>query len=292
MRASSATLAYEVVDVFTDRPFAGNPLAVVLDADDLPDRALQVLAAEFGLSETAFPVQAGPGADYRLRIFTPEVELPFAGHPSVGAAWVLHRLGRLVAGDVVQECGAGLLPVRVGADEVVLTGGPPTCGPPLDPAALLAAVGLGPGDLAGLPRRAGAGIEFSYLPVRAGAVALAEPDTAALRRLDLGTGLSVTSWRPGAHRQPGAAHSRVFVPSVGVAEDPATGSAAVGLGAYLAAAGLVPDGDTAYVVTQGLEVGRPSTMRCTVRVVAGAAVSTSVAGAVVPIARGEVRRPA
>lgn len=284
-RPAFPTLAYEVVDVFTDRPFAGNPLAVVLDADDLPDEALQALAAEFALSETAFPMQAGDGADYRLRIFTPEVELPFAGHPSVGAAWVLHRLGRLPTGDVVQSCGAGQLPVRVSAEEVVLSGGRLTCGSELDPGPLLAAVGLHVADLAGAPRRAGCGIDFTYLPVTDDALARTMPDLPALRRLGLGTGVSVTAWRPGE------AHSRVFVPGVGVAEDPATGSAALGLGAYLAAAGALADGETRYLVRQGTHMGRPSTMRCTVRIEGGAATAATVAGSVVPVARGQVRRP-
>lgn len=102
-RPSRAWLAYEVVDVFTGTPFAGNPLAVVLDADGLSTTGMQALAAEFHLSETAFPVRAAPGADYGLRIFTPATELPFAGHPSIGAACVLRRLGRIPAGRVVQS---------------------------------------------------------------------------------------------------------------------------------------------------------------------------------------------
>lgn len=296
-RASRATLPYEVVDVFTDRPFAGNPLAVVLDADDLSTAAMQALAAEFGLSETAFPVAPSAGASYGLRIFTPAVELPFAGHPSVGAAWVLRRLGRVPAGALVQSCGAGLLPVRVGGpdDPVVLSGGPPSAGPELDPGPLLAAVGLQAADLAGRPSRAGCGIDFTYLPVGPPAVARAVPDAAALRALPLGTGLSVVAWSAdqGSAGQgaAGQAHCRVFVPEVGVAEDPATGSAAVGLGVHLAAAGLLPDGASTYVVRQGQEVGRPSTMTCTVQVRDGRAVATTVAGRVVPVARGEVRRP-
>ncbi|MGZ6791938.1 MAG: PhzF family phenazine biosynthesis protein, partial [Mycobacteriales bacterium] len=136
------SLAYEVVDVFTGTAFAGNPLAVVLDADELTTGQLQALAREFNLSETAFPLRAPEGATYGLRIFTPEAELPFAGHPSVGAAWVLHRLGRIAAGANTQACGAGLLPVDVDADGATLTGGTPRAGEPLDPAPLLAAVGL------------------------------------------------------------------------------------------------------------------------------------------------------
>ncbi len=285
---SRATLAYEVVDVFTDRAYAGNPLAVVLDADDLSTPQLQALAREFNLSETAFPLPGQDGADYRLRIFTPEVELPFAGHPSVGAAWVLRRLGRLPPGDVVQACGAGLLAVDVGqepGDDVVLTGGEPSYGGERHAAPLLAAVGLTADDVAGPAGRAGCGIDFSYLLVRDEAVARAVPDAAALRALDLGTGLSVTSW-DGA-----AAHSRVFVPGVGVPEDPATGSAAVGLAVHLAAAGLLPDGATAFEVAQGAECGRPSCLRVHVDVAGGRAVRARVGGSVVPVARGEVVRP-
>src|SRR4051812_34577963 len=99
------TLHYRVVDVFTDRPFAGNPLAVVLDADDLDTAELATIARQFNLSETAFPLlptddERAAGADYRLRVFTPVVELPFAGHPSIGAAWVLTQLGRIEPGEV------------------------------------------------------------------------------------------------------------------------------------------------------------------------------------------------
>src|SRR3954466_11641393 len=117
-------LAYEVVDVFTDRAFAGNPLAVVLDADDLSTVQLQSIAREFNLSETSFPMKADvAGADYRLRLFTPMQELPFAAHAWVGAAAVVLRLGRVSPGRVVQSCGAGLLPLEVAAEVVTLSGG-------------------------------------------------------------------------------------------------------------------------------------------------------------------------
>ncbi len=174
------TLQYEVVDVFTDRPYAGNPLAVVLDADDLPGESLQAIAREFNLSETAFPVRSEV-ATYRLRIFTPQAELPFAGHPSVGSAHTLLRLGRIPAGPVVQECGAGLLPVEVDGAGAQLSGGAPLVGPDVDPAPYLAAVGLGPADLADLPvRPASSGLPALFVPVRAGAVAAARLDLAAL----------------------------------------------------------------------------------------------------------------
>ena len=179
----SPTLQYEVVDVFTSTAYAGNPLAVVLDADELSSGQLQAVAREFNLSETTFPLRPPAGADYRLRIFTPAVELPFAGHPSVGAAWVLHRLGRIAGGDVVQACGAGLLPVTVGSWGATLTGGPPSYGEPVDALPLLEAVGLSADDLDGpAPRWAGAGLDFAFVPVRAAALAVSR-GPATLRSL-------------------------------------------------------------------------------------------------------------
>lgn len=281
----SVTVAYEVVDVFTDRAFAGNPLAVVLDADDLSTEQLQALAREFNLSETAFPLRAPDGATYGLRIFTPVSELPFAGHPSVGAAWVLRRLGRIDDGPNVQACGAGLLPVAVSDGAVTLTGGAPSVGEPLDPAPFLAAVGLAVEDLAGPPVRfCGTGIDFAYLLVRPDAVDRARPVLASVAALG-GTGTAVLSW-DGAR-----ASCRVFPCSVGILEDPATGSAALGLGVMLAASGLLGDGSHPYVVSQGVLMGRPSTLSCSVEVRDGEVVGTQVTGTVVPIARGEIRVP-
>ena len=271
--------------MFTAHAYAGNPLAVVLEGDDLTAGQMQLLAQEFGFSETAFPLQPIGERGYRLRIFTPVVELPFAGHPSVGAAWVLHHRRLVPAGRLLQSCAAGELAVEVGPDGAVLAGGAPTCGPELAAAPLLAAVGLRADDLAGPARRAGCGIEFTYLLVRPDAVARIAPDDAALRALDLGSGLSVTAWSGGA------AHSRVLVPELGLTEDPATGSAAVGLGVHLAASGLLPDGASSYVVQQGREIGRPSVLSCTVTVEGGRAVATTVGGGVVPVMTGRVRVP-
>jgi trans-2,3-dihydro-3-hydroxyanthranilate isomerase len=280
------TLSYEVVDVFTDRAFAGNPLAVVLDADDLSTAQLQAIAREFNLSETSFPMKAdSEDADYRLRIFTPATELPFAGHPSIGAADVLARLGRVERGRVVQSCGAGLLPLQIGADAVTLTGGEASWGEPLDPAGLLAAVGLSSDDLAGVPRRAGCGIDFVFLPVRAEALARADADTRAIASYG-GTGISVVA------RDGTGARARVYAAGAGVPEDPATGSAGVALGAYLVVSGLVPgEGQTSYDVVQGVEMGRPSLLHCTVVAADGRPVETRVSGSTVPVARGEIRIP-
>ncbi|MCU1590548.1 MAG: phenazine biosynthesis protein PhzF family [Frankiales bacterium] len=283
---TSQTLAYEVVDVFTDRAFAGNPLAVVLDADDLTTQQLQSIAREFNLSETSFPMMSDADvADYRLRIFTPAQELPFAGHPSIGAADVMLRRGRVSAGRLVQSCGAGLLPLEVAADVVTLTGGTPTWSEAIDPAALLSAVGLDRDDLDGVPRRAGCGIDWTFLPVQRAALARAEADPRAVAAIS-GTGVSVVSW------DGSTAHARVFAAGAGVPEDPATGSAGVALGVYLVVSGLVAsDGTTAYDVVQGVEMGRPSLLRCAVVAEHGKPVETRVSGSTVPVARGEICIP-
>jgi trans-2,3-dihydro-3-hydroxyanthranilate isomerase len=284
-----SSLAYEIVDVFTDRPFAGNPLAVVFGAEALAGSQLQTLAREFNLSETVFVLPASErGGSYRARIFTPGRELPFAGHPSVGAAVTVVRRGLCGPGTVIQECGAGLLPIEVFDGHGRLSGGDPTVGGDLDPGPLLDIAGLTVADLAGPPpRSAGCGLEFAYLPVRPDAVSRASLDASAAARHGIPT-VSVFAWDADAR----VAHARVFCPGVGVAEDPATGSAALGLGVWLVAAHLLPgDRESQYTVRQGAELHRPSTLSCTVVAVGGAAVRATVAGGVVPIAHGEIAVP-
>ncbi|SCG80547.1 trans-2,3-dihydro-3-hydroxyanthranilate isomerase [Micromonospora echinaurantiaca] len=284
-----STLAYEIVDVFTDRPFAGNPLAVVFGAEGLATEQMQALALEFNLSETVFvlpPTQVG--ATYRARIFTPAEELPFAGHPSVGAAVTASRRGMFGVGQVTQECGAGVLPIQVTATGATLTGGTPTLGPELDPEPLLEMAGLSADDHVGpAPRVAGCGLEFPYLPVRPDAVARARVNAAAAQRYGV-EHVSVFSWDADSQ----TAHARVFVPGLGVPEDPATGSAALGLGVWLVASGLLPgEGRSSYDVVQGAEINRPSSLACTVTAAGGVAVGATVAGQVMPVARGEIMVP-
>jgi trans-2,3-dihydro-3-hydroxyanthranilate isomerase len=323
-------LSFEVLDVFTDRPFAGNPLAVVTGGEDLTAEQMQALAREFHLSETCFPLEPTPeerarGVDYRLRIFTPTTELPFAGHPSVGAAWLLAQRGRVQPGRVVQACGAGDLPLQVAADggPVTLTGGSPTLGAVLDGAEAAAAVGLGPHDLAGPEvRLAGTGVEFVILHVTEGAV----PRAHAVTTDDLGHSVYVVAW-PGTDAWPqpapvdasanvpggaqdGAARdgvtdaadhgsrlrepvrARLFAGDIGVAEDPATGSAALALAVQAVAAGLLPaDGTSSFEVLQGVEMGRPSTLHVEVDAEGGQAVQARVSGSVVPVSSGTITVP-
>ncbi|WP_213454886.1 PhzF family phenazine biosynthesis protein [Rhizomonospora bruguierae] len=285
-----ATLRFEIVDVFTDRPFTGNPLAVVFGAEELAGAQMQALTREFNLSETVFvlPPTPGTGATYRARIFTPERELPFAGHPSVGAAATVVRRGLAPAGTVVQECGAGLLPIAAGAGHATLTGGEPTLGPELDPVPLLTTVGLKEEDLAGpVPRMAGCGLEWPYLLVNPDAVARAAGDSAAARATGL-EHILVFAWSPTTR----TAHARAFCPGLGVPEDPGTGSAALGLGVYLVGTGLLPGhGTSSYTVHQGAEIHRPSVLEATVAASGGTATGATVAGNVVPVAAGEITVP-
>jgi trans-2,3-dihydro-3-hydroxyanthranilate isomerase len=279
-------LAYHVVDVFTDAAFAGNPLAVVLDGDGLSDAQMQRLAAEFNLSETTFPLRPrAEGADYLLRIFTPRRELPFAGHPSVGSAWLLHELGRLPAGAVRQECGAGVLPVVVDARGAQLTGGEPHLGAVVDAAAVAAAVGLSAEDVDPVApaRVCGTGLDFTVLPVRTReAVDRAVPGDALRGRGET----FVVAYADGE------AYARLFAPDFGIVEDPATGSAALAFGVWLVSAGLAaPAGTTSYVVQQGVAIGRPSVLHGEVDAADGVARATRVRGDVVRVAEGRIALP-
>ena len=284
------TLDYEVVDVFAPRAFAGNPLAVVFDADGLSTEQCQALAFEFHLSETSFVCRpTEPGADYRVRIFTPFAELPFAGHPSVGAAHTLVRTGRLPAGTVRQECGAGVLDLVVDEVGALLTGGRPTLEDGPDPAELAAAVGLSEADAVGLPAHVtGCGLPWAVLAVHRKVVDLARPDVRALEELGVGEGVAVLSWDAATS----TVYTRTFANDLSWGEDPATGSAALSTGVWLVAVGLAPpDGTTSYVISQGVQLGRPSVLSGSVTAEGGRATSASVHGAVVPIASGRIRIP-
>ncbi len=294
-------LDYVIVDVFTPQaqhPYAGNPLAVVLDADTLSTAQCQALAMEFNLSETVFPMAATVSeADYRARIFTPSSELPFAGHPSVGVAWTLHQLGRLAAGEVVQECGAGLVRLQIpeAGGQVTLTGPLPTMSAPVDPAPLLAAAGLDAADLGPYPPRlGGSGIPFAYLNVQAGALEKVRPDLAAISALAspvTGLHLFALPDAPPDPSRPIAVRARMFAADIG-GEDPATGSASLGFAGWLVASGLAAaDGETTYTISQGVEMGRPSVLLCDVTAAGGQIRQVRVSGHTALVASGRVRIP-
>ena len=254
---------YTIADVFTDVPLQGNQVAVFTDAAGLSDEVMQRAAREMNLSETVFVFRPeDPNAHLRVRIFTPATELPFAGHPVLGTAFVV---GRAMGSSVVRlETGLGVVPVTLERAGGVA----PTYGemeqfvPPVEPFdavdELVAALGAAP-DPGGLPiegYRNGPVHVYVEFPSE-DAVAALRPDIGALERLGVygincfaGSG---TQWK-----------TRMFGPALGVAEDPATGSAAGPLAVHLARHGRVPFG-TDIEIVQGVEIGRRSVLRARVR---------------------------
>lgn len=290
---SGVRVEYDVVDVFAERPFAGNQLAVVHGAEGCSDAQLLALTREFNFSETTFPTALGDGR-YRVRIFTMDGEVPFAGHPTLGTAWVLRERGML-DGDAVQVCGAGEIGVRFrgerGPGELVeLSAVRRESGvvPEETVTVLLADLGVEPAAVIGPVRYAGAGLTFVYLPVTEEAVLTVLQGRRplgdhALATLDPLEGISVFSVPA-----PGQVHARVLIPGVAGFEDPATGSAAAGLGLLLADLGRLP-ADGRLTISQGAEIGRPSLLH--VRVPPGQRTNVRVAGVVQPIASGRIRIP-
>ncbi len=288
-----ATRRYLQLDVFAARAGTGNPLGVVLDAEGMDTASMQALAAWLNLSETVFfvPVQ-DPAADYRIRIFTPGSELPFAGHPSVGAAWVALDAG-LVDADaraLVQQCDAGLLPVRVektadGKRTIELRTprlqrlDPPALTMP-DSLRALATPGIAPvlwsnGPAWWLLRATSAGVVRAFAPDFA-AIATFTNATAA-------TGLAIFAPEAGAEHD---VVVRAFCPgdAVNVPEDPVTGSANALVAAWLAAHAALPHADGRYVASQGRELGRDGRVR--LRVDADGEVW--LGGEVQPVIRGSI----
>jgi trans-2,3-dihydro-3-hydroxyanthranilate isomerase len=298
------------VDVFTDTVFAGNPLAVVFGADGLDGAVMQKIAREMNCSETTFlltPTRRDCPA--RVRIFTPAREIPFAGHPTIGTAWVLATEGLLPKGTTRFNLEEGIGPV-----EVTLEGDPARpsflwmrhgevkFGPELGNRERFArALGLEASDLlAGQPIRTGStGSTFLYIPLR-------DRETVDRARLDVpallaaqgeGPKLGVFVFAPDPGPDPklgaGRVHSRMFAPHTsGIPEDPATGSASGPLGAYLVERGLVAPAETVNVVSaQGVKMGRPSAVHIRVGTREGRVSEISVGGGVVPVIDGRLRVP-
>lgn len=282
------------LDVFTDRRFAGNPLAVVLDAQGLDTAAMQSIAGEFNLSETVF---VAPPADLphraALRIFTPRRELPFAGHPTVGTAVLLALLDGSGESEIVLEEGIGPVPCRVratgqtGFASFTLPKLPAETGPAPSADALAAALSLGV-DNVGFDRFApscwSAGNPMVFVPVRTrNAVARAKPDAARLSEFGAAMFVFTTETVDPGH----AFHARMFAPHLGVPEDPATGSAAAAFSGPLAQSGLT-DGSHSVVIEQGYEMGRPSLITLSVTISSGNLVSAGVAGDAVIVSEGRI----
>jgi trans-2,3-dihydro-3-hydroxyanthranilate isomerase len=260
------------VDVFTDRVFGGNPLAVFPDGGDLTTEEMQQIAREMNLSETTFvfpPTQ--PGCDVKVRIFTPGSELPFAGHPTVGTTFVLSTLGRLPEGasEIVLEEGIGPVPVTIEGDQanpdfIWMKHPKASFGPAVpDRAAISSALCLNEDDLLDdKPICIGStGLQFLYVPLRDPATvdAVALDSRALLNIHGMSDAPGVFVFAPDPATGPNHVYSRMLGVTVGIDEDPATGSASGPLGAYLVREGIVPAaGEIEIVSQQGTKMGRQS----------------------------------
>lgn len=289
--------AFVTVDVFTDTRFGGNQLAVFTDARGLSDAEMQSLAAEMNYSETTFVLPAAdPANSARVRIFTRTAEMPFAGHPNVGTAYVL--AGAMPGVDILRfEELAGLVEVRIERDESGCPIGAAIDAPQplqllgeLSAADIAVCLGLAPADVrteVHAPVRASVGVDFVLAEVAADALSRAAPDRAAFERVAAAQRANASRLSIFFYARDGATiRTRMFAPLGGTWEDPATGSANATLGALLLS--LSGGEDLAYEAIQGVEMGRPSRLSVSARRTPDG-IRASVAGRCVPVFSGEAR---
>jgi trans-2,3-dihydro-3-hydroxyanthranilate isomerase len=280
------TFRYVVADVFTDEPLAGNPVAVFTDARELEAAEMQRLALEMNLSESVFVFPAEAEGHARIRIFTPSVELPFAGHPTLGTAFVLAQPMQLAV--IRLETGKGIVPVELEREGPRIVFGRmvqpvPSWEPFAEADALLTALGAKHSELP---------VELYDNGVRHVYVALGSEDEVAALRPNLGA-LSEFPAVVGTNCFAGSGSrwkTRMFAPGGGVVEDPATGSAAGPLAVHLARHGRIGWGEEVQI-TQGVEIGRPSTLYARADGSADQIDRVEVGGSAVIVARGEFRLP-
>ncbi len=292
---------YVTLDVFTRDRFAGNPLAVVLDGACLDAATMQAVAREFNLSETVFVLPpADPAHRARIRIFTPATELPFAGHPTVGTAALLASLDALRAGELVLEEAIGPVSCRVergrdglGHARFALPRLPQRVGDAGRAADVAAALALSEADLGCdgfAPGLWSAGVTFAMVPLRGrDAVARARPDASRWERA-FGAGRARGAYVfcretvDPAH----AFHARMFAPLLGVAEDPATGSAAAAFAGLVASTLARADGEHALVIEQGYAMGRPSRIGLWLTLRDGTLAAAAIGGDAVRVGEGTI----
>jgi trans-2,3-dihydro-3-hydroxyanthranilate isomerase len=298
---------FATADVFTDTPFGGNQLAVIPDARGLDTERMQAVAREFNYSETVFVFPPENSAHTRrLRIFTPAAELPFAGHPTVGTAFVLASLGEIPLEDdetdIVFEENVGPVPVRIRSREgrpvftqLSVAKLPETGPPPPSRSALAELLSLQASDLLGgssSPQAVSCGLPFLIVPLK-------DRDAVGRARIRLEKFEEAVAryWAPNImvfSKDPESAdaqiRARVFVPELAVPEDPATGSAAAALGGYLMARESA-DGTKRWIIEQGVEMGRPSRIEVEADRADGKITAVRVGGATVMVAEGTIRVP-
>jgi trans-2,3-dihydro-3-hydroxyanthranilate isomerase len=293
---------YRILDVFTDVPFGGNPLALLPEAEGLGGAQMQLIAREFNLSKTAFVLPPRkPGHTHRLRIFSPSQELPFAGHPTVGAALALAEEGWSEPEFLFEE-GVGAVRVSLRAQKAGRSAwlwAPivPEYGPPPPPAdALAAIISLRPTDLlAGAwgPAACSVGVPFLVVPVR-------DADTLARAQLDMQRWREILKdwWAaqlylvaPLEGPQGTRYRARMFAPGMGIPEDPAAGAAAAAFPGWLVPRLGLRDGVLTLHIEQGIDMGRPSQLAIEVELAAGLITTVRVGGTAVPIAEGSIAVP-
>ncbi|HWE42537.1 MAG TPA: PhzF family phenazine biosynthesis protein [Gemmatimonadaceae bacterium] len=296
---------YLTADVFTDKPFGGNQLAVFPDATGLGDEQMSALAREFNFSETTFVFPPEKGGTRKLRIWTPGGEVPFAGHPTVGTAHVLAEIGEIAlegeSTPIVFEEQVGPVPVKIRA-----SGGKPVfaqlsvaklpeTGPPVPTRETLASMlSLEPKDLVGghfAPQSVSCGLPFLFVALKdRGAVKRSRIRVDQWERT-LGSAwasmIMVFSRDP--EREGSDIRARMYAPGISVPEDPATGSACAALGGYLAARDTRQEGTLRWVVEQGFEMGRPSIIEVEADKTSGAITAVRVGGASVTMSEGTIR---
>lgn len=288
-----------LVDVFAEQPYAGNQLAVVVGADpsEWPTARMQAFAREMNFSETTFASAAPRDGAWDVRIFTPADELPFAGHPTLGTAWVLRRFFAQAGtaglpSTLSLRLGIGVVPVEfessAGGELVRMRPRTPVVGDVLDGIEMAAHLGIDPSliDTKNPCRRVSIGVEFVIVPLR-DLAALKSCRPLSLPAHDPGVLLGVMPFARQAYDDGGDLSVRVFFDANGMREDPATGSAAACLAAYLAAEGVLPGPAFTARLQQGYEMGRPSCLTIGAQTGDGGT-GVHVAGKVVLVARGEV----
>lgn len=296
---------YAIWDVFTDKTLTGNPLAIVLDSQGLSDAEMQRIAGEFNLSETVFVLPPTlPAHTARIRIFTPKVELPFAGHPTIGAA--IQLANDRISG-AAAECDALIvLEEEIGSIRVAVVGRsgrapyaefdapklPAQGGATAHDDRIAAALGLAPFEIGfenHRPTEFSAGSSFTFVPVKGlDAMRRAQINHAHWDEAFKGSGGKVMLYCRETVRHHASFHARMFAPTLGVPEDPATGSAAAAFAGPLHHFDQLPEGSSAHIIEQGIEMGRPSEIRLEVEVEGRKVRLVRIGGSACPVMRGKL----
>ena len=301
------TVPFATVDVFTAERFAGNQLAVIPDARGLTDGEMQAIAAEFGYSEVTFVLPPDdPANTARVRIFTPTAEVPFAGHPNVGTAFVLGRqeeiFGKKPDSKLRFEEKAGLVEVTLLGEQGAPAGArivapqPLAVGPVIDTATIAACASLGSqtlSDVSHPPLALSVGLPFAFAEVKdVATLARARPNVSAFHEANVRYPIAEDSFslflyarRP---ERPWEIRARMFAPLDNVIEDPATGSASAALGAYLVSLLPQADAEIEIAIEQGVEMGRRSVITVRVGKTGGTVREVSVSGNCVAVMRGSI----